>query len=75
MPELAKVVSGRKKFKTAAKCVGRQILRIQLEKGAAGGREVAGDGVRAESFQQKLQNKSVGFEETFLQTILINHNE
>ena len=30
-----------------------------------GGREVAGNGVRAESFQQSLQNKSVGREETF----------
>ena len=35
-------------------------------KGAAGGREVAGKGVRAELFQQNLQNKSVGREETFL---------
>ena len=44
-------------------------------KGAAGGREVAGKGLRAESFQQSLQNKSVGREETFLQTFLINHVE
>ena len=42
-------------------------------KGAAGGREVAGNGVRAESFQQNQQNKSVGRGETFLQTLLINH--
>ena len=41
--------------------------------GAAGGREVAGKGVLAESFQQNLQNKLVGREETFLQTFLINH--
>ena len=44
-------------------------------KGAAGGREVAGKGMRAELFQQNLQNKSVGHEETFLQTFLINHIE
>ena len=42
-------------------------------KGGAGGPEVAGNGVRAESFQQNLQKKSVGRGETFLQTILINH--
>ena len=36
---------------------------------------VAGKGVQAKSFNQKLQNKSVGREETFLQTFLINHIE
>ena len=40
-------------------------------RGATGGREVAGKGVRGESFQQILQNKSVGREETILQTFLI----
>ena len=44
-------------------------------KGAAGGRQVAGNGVQAESFQQNLQNKSVGRGVTFLQTFLINHVE
>ena len=44
-------------------------------KGAAGGREVPGKRVRAESFQQNLQNKSIGREETFLQTFLNNHVE
>ena len=44
-------------------------------KEAAGRKEVAGKTVRAESFQQNLQNKSVGREETFLQTFLINHVE
>ena len=47
VPEIAEVVSGRKKFKTAAKSVGRQTLRKQLgegegsrrRKGATGGRE------------------------------------
>ena len=38
-------------------------------KGAAGGQQVAGKGVRAESFQQNLPNESVGREETFLKTI------
>ena len=36
---------------------------------------VARKRVRAESFQQKLQNKSVGRGEIFLQTFLINHVE
>ena len=36
-------------------------------KGAARGPEVAGNRVRAEPFQQLLQNKSVGRGETFLQ--------
>ena len=40
-------------------------------KGAAGGQEVTGKGLRAKSFQQKLQNKSVGRGETFLQTFLM----
>ena len=43
--------------------------------GAPGGREVAEKGGRVESFQQNLQKKSVGREETFLQTFLINHVE
>ena len=34
VPEIAEVVSGRKKFKTAAKCVGRQTLRKQLGSGS-----------------------------------------
>ena len=49
VPEVADVVSGRKSFKTAAKSVGKQILRKQLgegegsrrRKGAVGGRELA----------------------------------
>ena len=69
VPEIAEVVSGRKNIKTAAKCVGRQNLREMLGKGAAG------NAVQAESFQQNLQNKSVGRGETFLQTFLINHVE
>ena len=30
-------------------------------------------GLQAESFQQNLQNNSVGHEETFLQTFLVDH--
>ena len=47
MPELAQVVSARKKFKTAAKSVGIQTLRRQVgegsrrRKGAVGGRALA----------------------------------
>ena len=86
VPEYAEVVIGRKNIKTAAKNVGRLTLRKQLgkesrrRKGAVGGREfayreVAGNGVRAGSLQQNLQNKSVGRGEIFLQTFLINHVE
>ena len=62
VPEMAEVVSGRKNFKTAAKSVGKN----NWVKGA-------GKGLQAESFQQNLQNKSVGREETFLQTFLVDH--
>ena len=34
VPEIAEVVSGRKNFKTAAKCVGRQTLRKQVGEGS-----------------------------------------
>ena len=34
VPEIAEVVTGRKKFKTAAKSVGRQTLRKQLGSGS-----------------------------------------
>ena len=84
VPEIAEVVSGRKNFKKAAKNMGRKTLRNQLgegsrrRKGAVGGRELAcgRQGRRqADSFQQNLQNKPVGREETILQTFLINHVE
>ena len=43
---------------------------------AVGGREGGSTkGLQAESFQQNLPNKSVGREETFLQTFLNNHVE
>ena len=58
VPEIAEVIRGSKNFKTAAKNVGRQTLR-----------KVSGSGsrkkLRAESFQQLPQNKSVGRDETF----------
>ena len=52
-PEFAEVVSGRKKFKTAAKNVGRQIPRNQL--GSSRRKKL-----QAESLQKALQNKAVG---------------
>ena len=67
-PEIAEVLSGRKNFKTAAKSVGRQTSRKQLV-------VVAGKRLQTETFQQNLQNKSGGREETILQTFLINHVE
>ena len=69
VPELAEVVSGRKNSKTAAKVWEDRLWENSWAKGAKG------NGVRAESFQQNLQNKSVGCGETFLQTFLINHVE
>ena len=54
---------------------GDRLRENNWAKGAAGGREVAGNGVRAESFQENLQNKSVGREETVLHTFLIIHVE
>ena len=65
-PEIAEIVSGRKKFKTAAKSVGDRLWEDSWV-------VVAGKKLPAKSFQENLQNKSVGREETFLQTFLINH--
>ena len=42
VPEIAEVVSGRKKFKTAAKSVGRQTLRKQLGEGSRRGKGAVG---------------------------------
>ena len=68
VPEIADAVSGRKKFKTAAKGKGRQTLRKQL-----------GSGSRKKSARKlittKPENKPVSREETFLQTFLIKHVE
>ena len=62
-PEIGDVISGRKSFKSAPKSVGKQTLKKQMGKGAAGGREpkVYGREVlnRGESFQQiLLKNRS-----------------
>ena len=77
VPEIAEVVSGRKNFKTAAKSVERRTLRKQLgggchrQNGAVCVRE--GGSKQRKSFQQNLLNNSVGREETFLQTFLVDH--
>ena len=65
VPKIAEVVSGRKNIKTAAKKWEDRLCENSWVKGDAGGTEVAGKRVRAESFQQILQNKPVGREETF----------
>ena len=64
--EIAEVFSGRKNFKTALKSVGKQTLRKQLGSGSW-------KKVRSESFQQNLQNKSVGRLETFIQIFVVDH--
>ena len=68
VPDFAEVVSGKKNFKTAAKSVGKQTLRKQL---GSGRRERTAIRV----IPTKSAKKSVGREETFLQTILINNVE
>ena len=60
VPEIAEVVSGRKSFNTTAKSVGRQTLRKQLGEGSRRSTGGSKKGLQAESFQQNLQNKSVG---------------
>ena len=67
VPEIADVVSCRKNFKAAAKSVRRQTLKKQKN---GGGRKKA-----AESDQKNLQIKLITPEETFSQTLLINHVE
>ena len=60
VPEMAEFVSGRKNFKTAAKSVGRQILKRQLGEGncravgSASGREPQADGRQARSKQRRI---------------------
>ena len=66
VPENAEVFIGRRNIKTAAKSVGRQTLRKKL---GSGSRKRSASRV----IQTNLQNKSVGREETFLQTFFINH--
>ena len=51
VPETAEVVSGRKKFKTAAKSVGRHTLRKQLGEGQGSRKAVGSASVRQGSRQ------------------------
>ena len=67
VPEIAEVVSGVER-------ISRQLQRVWEDRlWENSWVVVGGKGLRAESFQQNLQNKSVGREKTFLQTFLINH--
>ena len=73
-PEIGEVFRGRKSFKADAKGVGKKTLKKQLGEGEGSRRCTVGrKRLPAESFQQNLQNKSVGREETFLQTFLVDH--
>ena len=69
VPEIAEVVSGRRNFKTAAKSVGRQILRKQL--GAGSKKRTASRVIPTKTCKT---NQSVA-KRPFLQTFLINHVE
>ena len=62
VPEIAVVVSGRKNIKTAAKTVGRQTLRKQLESGSR--RMIA-----SRVIPKKLHNKTIGREEIFFEKL------
>ena len=64
-PAIGEVISSRKSFRSAAKCVGKQTLKNNWVKGPAVN--------RGESFQQNLLNNPVGREESFLQTFLVDH--
>ena len=66
VPEIAEVVSGRRILRRLQRVWESELWKSNWVKGA-------GKGVRADSFQQNQQNKSVRREETFLQTFLINH--
>ena len=67
-PEIADNASGRK--------IRRQLQRLWEDKLLENNWVVvASKKVQAESFKQNLQNKPVARQETFLQTILINHIE
>ena len=77
--ENGEVISGRKSLKTAAKSVGKQTLKNNWVKGAAGGREPQVEGSlrtrgrpvvnRGESFQQSLLNNTVGREDNIFTNI------
>ena len=66
-PESSKLVSGGNNFKTPAKSVGKHPLTKHL--GSSRRQKL-----RTESFQQTLENKPVGRENTFLQTTFFNRN-
>ena len=68
VPEIADVVSGPKNFKATAKSVDDKFWEYYWA-------VVAREAVRAESLQQKFQNKPIGRERTFLPTFLIHHVE
>ena len=66
-PEIAEVVISREKFRTPEKNVGRQTLK-----------KCMGSGSRKKTASRNIptkhaKNKPVDREETFLQTVLINH--
>ena len=67
-PGIAEFISGGKNFKTAAKSVGRQVTGKQLGTDSK-------KRVQEEPFQQTVQNKKIGREETILQTSLNFHFE
>ena len=69
-PEIGEVISGRKSFKSAAKCVGKQTLKEQLGEGSPVWK---GGSKQKQSFQRNLLNNPFGRQETFLQTILVDH--
>ena len=68
MLETPVVVRDRENFKTAPKSVGRQTLRKQF---VSGRRKMTASRV----IPKKSAKKSVGREETFSQTFLLNHVE
>ena len=74
VPEIAEVVSGIQNFKAAAKSVGKQTLKKQLDEGE-GSRRWTGSGKRSasRSIPTKSTNNPVGREKTFLQTFLVDH--
>ena len=69
VPENTEVVSGTKKFKTAAKSVGRQTLRKQLGEGSR--RKRSASRVNPTKSAKQISRSRRGI----LQTFLINHVE
>ena len=67
-PEIAEVVSGRKKFKPAARSMGRQTLRKKLRSGS---KKRTANNINPTN----TGKRPVSREESFLQTFLKNHFE